>query len=268
MAGKPDGNATSLSATIEALRNAAEQSISDIQKQADAALKEAASQLVAGGAVIADFVRQGVSVTQQYADQGKGYIGYGLCQLKRAEDAAIAEIKCGLELVQSNPYLSYPLLTTGSLMLLPVTRRFLYRATLGRLRSPDNILKGCEGKVEGLRVKMADYSTEAKKLQVLAWGRWGLGRKNDRLERLVAAEEEYIRGRAKLKATRHELTRLASVVGKSERAAASVLEDLRIIRKLDQAVQLRAEAASQVADLRSQRKTLLQHAERIAKRDI
>lgn len=46
------------------------------------------------------------------------------------------------------------------------TRRFLYRATLGWLRSPDNIIKSSEGKVDGLRVKMSDYSNEAKKLEV------------------------------------------------------------------------------------------------------
>ncbi len=53
------------------------------------------------------------------------------------------------------------------------TRRFLYRATLGRLRSPDNIIKSSEGKVDGLRVKMSDYSNEAKKLEVSAV-RWYL----------------------------------------------------------------------------------------------
>ncbi|GIL78332.1 hypothetical protein Vretimale_7681 [Volvox reticuliferus] len=252
MAGKPDGNANSLAATIEAAKNVAEKTVVDIQKQADAVLKEAASQLVAGGAVIADSVRQGVAVTEQYADQGKGYINYGLCQLKKAEDAMIAEIKCGVNFVQSNPYVSYPLLATGSLLLLPGTRRLLYRATLGRLRSADNILKGSEGKVEGLRVKMADYATEAKKLS----------------ERMVAAEEEYLRGRAKLKATRQELQRLVTVVSKSERAAASVLEDLRAIKRVEKAVQLRAEAASQASDLRSQRKTLQQTIYRIASRDI
>ncbi|GLI66468.1 hypothetical protein VaNZ11_010311 [Volvox africanus] len=252
MAGKRDGNANSLAATIEAAQNFTEQTLVDIQKHADAALKEAASQLVAGGSVIADSVRQGVAVTEQYADHGKGYINYSLCQLKKAEEAVITEIKCGLNFVQNNPYVSYPLLATGSLLLLPGTRRLLYRATLGRLRSAENILKGSEGKVEGLRVKMADYTTEAKKLT----------------ERMVAAEEEYLLGRAKLKATRQELQRLASVVAKSERAAASVLEDLRAIKRVEKAVQLRAEAASQVSDLRSQRKTLLQNIYRIASRDV
>ncbi|GLC36699.1 hypothetical protein PLESTM_000490900 [Pleodorina starrii] len=215
-------------------------------------MKEAASHLVAGGAMIAEFVRQGVSVAEQYAEQGKGYVNYGLGETKKAEDAVVAEVKHGLQFVQSNPYVSYPLLATGTLLLLPGTRRLLYRATLGRLRSADAILQSSEGKVEGLRVKMSDYSNEAKKLQ----------------ERMAAAEEEYLSGRAKLKATRQELQRLASVVAKSERAAAGVLEDLRAIRKVDKAVQLRAEAASQVSSLRSQRSTLLQNIYRIASRDI
>lgn len=56
--------------------------------------------------------------------------------------------------------------SNASYMLSAATRRLLYRATLGRLRSPENIIKGSEGKVEGLKGKMDDYTQEAKKLHV------------------------------------------------------------------------------------------------------
>jgi hypothetical protein len=69
MAGKPEEN--SFTSVIESARTAAEQGIADIQTQADALFNEAASQVVRGGAVIADSVRQGVSVTEHYAAEGK-----------------------------------------------------------------------------------------------------------------------------------------------------------------------------------------------------
>lgn len=74
MAGKPDENVNSLSEIIEAARTTAEQGIADMQKQADAVIKEGVSQLVAGGAIIAESVRQGVSATELYADRGKAGI--------------------------------------------------------------------------------------------------------------------------------------------------------------------------------------------------
>ncbi len=48
------------------------------------------------------------------------------------------------------------------------TRRLLWRLTLGRLVSPDAVIKGCESKVEGLRARVPDFATEAQKLEVRA----------------------------------------------------------------------------------------------------
>jgi hypothetical protein len=44
----------------------------------------------------------------------------------------------------------------------------LWRLTLGRLVSPDAVIKGCESKVEGLRARVPDFATEAQKLEVRA----------------------------------------------------------------------------------------------------
>ncbi|PNW77622.1 hypothetical protein CHLRE_10g444800v5 [Chlamydomonas reinhardtii] len=241
-----------ISSTINDVKQRTEAALTDLQAGADAQLKFAASQAVAAGSVALGYAREGLEAANQVAAEGKVFVDQGLDQLKQAENAAIAYIKLGLDVVHSNPYVSYPVLVTGGLLLLPTTRRLLYRATLGRLRSPENIIKGSEGKVEGLKGKMDDYTQEAKKLH----------------DRMVAAEEEYVRGRSKLKATRQELQRLASVVSKSERAAAGVLEDLRAIKKVDKATSLRAEAASQLSALKAQRTALQQYIYRIASKDI
>ncbi|KXZ47566.1 hypothetical protein GPECTOR_34g725 [Gonium pectorale] len=240
--GNPGENSSPLdqaNKVVTEARATIEKGVADLSAQADEALRVVASQVVTGGAVVADVVREGAAVANKYADEGK---------------AGSARDRCpgGLDLIHSNTYISYPVLVTGGLLILPGTRRLLYRATLGRLRSTENIIRGSEGKVEGLRVKLTDFGEEAKKLQ----------------ERMVSAEEEYLRGRSKLKATRLELQRLASVVTKSERAAAGVLDDLRTIKKVDKAVQLRAEAASQVSALKAQRSALQQWIYRIASKDI
>ncbi|GFR44618.1 hypothetical protein Agub_g5905 [Astrephomene gubernaculifera] len=252
MSGNPDDKPSSLAESIESFKIVAEQGLADAANAADALLKQTASQLVAGGSVVVGTVQEAADVTLQYAEEGKVYVDHGLAELKAVEDVVVSHLKQGIYLIQSNPDVSYPLLATGSILALPVTRRLLYRATIGRFRNPDNVLSTSEGKVEALRVKMSDFETEAKKLQ----------------ERMVAAEEEYVRGKAKLKATRQELQRLAAVVGKSERTAAGVLEDLRTLKKVDKAVQLRAEAASQVSALKTQRTALQQYIYRIASKDV
>ena len=47
-----------------------------------------------------------------------------------------------------------------------VTRRFLYRQTLGRLSSPESVVRSCEGRVKGISSKLEVYSNEVTKLQV------------------------------------------------------------------------------------------------------
>ncbi|KAG2495417.1 hypothetical protein HYH03_006364 [Edaphochlamys debaryana] len=247
-----DGSSTSFQQTLEGVRAQVGTTVADAQAQLDGALQTVAGFARQGLGLIGGGVREAYNAAADVAEAGTAYANHGLDQLKAVEDATVAEIRRGLDVVHANPYVSYPLLATGGMLLLPGTRRLLYRATLGRLRSVDNILKGSEGKVEGLRVKMGDFSSEAKKLQ----------------ERLAVAEDEYVRGRQKLKATRQELQRLASVVAKSERQAAGVLEDLRSIKKADKATQLRAEAASQVSSLRAQRTALQSYIYRIASKDI
>jgi hypothetical protein len=99
-----------------------------------------------------------------------------------------SSVRGAVETAQTYPWASHPYLPlsisfVGGALLLRPTRRWLYRTTLGRLRSAENILASSEGRVDGLKVKATDLRSEADKL----------------VQRMRTAEEEYIRGRKALR---------------------------------------------------------------------
>lgn len=249
----PPAPAPASSPPYDDLRAAAAQNLEAAQRFVDSGLSSAAHALRTGVQQGASVVNEGLTASAKYAGVGKAYVDEGLAQFQAVESQAFGQLKGAIELVAgSSPYVTYPALTLGALLVLPPTRLLLYRWTLGRLRSPDAVFKSSEGRVEGLRSTLEQYANESKKLQ----------------ERMVAAEEEMERGMTKLKNTRVELQRLASVVAKSERTAAGVLQDLRSIKKVESAPQLRAEAASQLSSLRSQHSALQKYIYRIASKDV
>lgn len=64
------------------------------------------------------------------------------------------------------------------------------------------------------------------------------------------------------------MQRLAGSVSKAERTASAVLNDLRLIKRVDTTAALRAEAASQLSALKAQRSALSRSILRIVKQDI
>lgn len=58
---------------------------------------------------------------------------------------------------------------------LPVTRRMLWRQTLGRFRNPESVVRSCEGRVKGVGSKMEEYTNDVQKLQVCGRVMCGLG---------------------------------------------------------------------------------------------
>lgn len=83
----------------------------------------------------------------------------------------------------------------------------------------------------------------------------------------------YGRGISKLKATRKELQRLEAQVAKSERSAADVVATLRALPRAagaapENLLQLRGDAATQLAALRQQRAAAEKCVYRIASQDI
>ncbi|MEW5297756.1 MAG: hypothetical protein WDW38_006940 [Sanguina aurantia] len=182
----------------------------------------------------------------------QAHIGTGVAHYQAAEDQVFGYLKDGLRWGIANPYIAYPASGLGLALLLPGTRRLLYRMTIGAMRNPESIRQASEGRVTVLRTQLEDYSKEALKLQV----------------RMTAAEEEMLRGLTKLKATRAEFERLHSVVEKGEHTATGVLRELRSIHKLDAVSALRGEAATQLSGFRAQRRALEKSIYKLAKQGM
>lgn len=197
---------------------------------------------------------------QEGLEAGKGVVESSKVQLSAAadvlneqQDKAFGALKEGVEYVLVHPEVGYPLAAAATLAVFPGMRRFVWRTTVGRFRSPQAVVEGAEQRLGTLGARIEEYGREVEKLQ----------------SRALGAHEEMTRGYSKLKAARSELQRLQSAVAKTERAAAAVLEDLRSVpRAQPKATELRAEAAQKLAAAKQQHATLRKEVKWIAKLDV
>lgn len=88
-------------------------------------------------------------------------------------------------------------------VILPGTRRLLWRMTLGRLQSAEAAQKSAELRVQSLATRLTEHDGEVQKLS----------------ERLALARQEYERGLSKLQGAASELRSLSSRVEGTERKA-------------------------------------------------
>lgn len=153
--------------------------VTQVQAQASAAMDSAIQATTrALGAAVALALQQGKEAKAMGCaawKEGQAYVDQGLAQAQALENEAVAHIKTGVLTVASLPtYILYPTLGVTTMLALPFTRRALYNMTLGRLRTPESIARASQGRVEGLKGKLDEVSSEAQKLA----------------ERMRSAEEE------------------------------------------------------------------------------
>lgn len=121
----------------------------------------------------------------------------------------------------------------------PAFRRVLWRSTIGRFVSQEQLLKSSESSITSM---LGDLNLQKNEIEKLG-------------ERLTTAQEEYARGKAKLVAAAREMRALESRVGKSEQKAKDLLYEIRGIRAKG-ALQLRSDAAVVVEAAKTQRKAV------------
>lgn len=213
---------------------------------ASAGIRSSIAWLVAQG-------QQGLEAGNSALESTKAQASEVVGVLTEQQDKAFGRLKEGVEYVLVHPEISYPLAAAATVAAVPPLRRLLYRVTIGRLRSPEAVVASAEQRLGTLGARIEDYGREAQKLQA----------------RALSAHEEMTRGFSKLKAARSELQRLESAVGKTERAAASVLGDLRTVgRGVPKATELRAEAAQKLATAKQQHALLRKEVRWISKLDV
>lgn len=227
--------------------------VEDAQKMFNCGIKIAVQSIGQGAASVNSLAQEGYALASDVIGQGQGYVDHGVDQYKQLENQAFASAIEGIHWATANPYVSYPAAGASAILLIPFTRRLLWRQTLGRFRNPESVVRSCEGRVKGIGSRMEEYTNDVQKLQ----------------ERMAAAETEYRSGMSKLKATRQEMQRLASSLASGERTATKTLSELRTISpKLENVLQLRGEAAAHAAALRSNKVKLNKWVNKIAAMDI
>mmetsp|Transcript_1994 Transcript_1994/g.4473 ORF Transcript_1994/g.4473 Transcript_1994/m.4473 type:complete len:244 (+) Transcript_1994:85-816(+) len=228
------------------------QTLAEAQKQVDESIRVGARELGKGVLSLRDTLGTSYSTAAAYINEGKGFVDQAQKQAREVEDAAVSGAMSAIAWGAANPNLAYPAAGASFLLLLPGTRRLLWRKTFGRLRNPETALKNSADRVQSVHTNVKDHATQLSKLQ----------------ERMLAAEAEYNSGYSKLKATRIELQRLASNVAKDEKTANAVVQELRTLKAMNASLSLRAEAASHLARLRTQKQQANKNIYRIANRDI
>ncbi|CAM6127410.1 unnamed protein product [Calypogeia fissa] len=168
-------------------------------------------------------------------------------EYKTYENLFFGKLKEGVYAVQEHPNIAYGVGIVGALLLMKRPRRFLWRNTIGRFQTEEQLVISSEKYVKELRQSVDLLKNESKKLE----------------ERAKLAEEELTRGRSKLKNAGSQLRNLVSTYYKTERHARGLVDDLRELPGR-QALKLRAEVASMAAEAKSQRSSLDKDVVRIA----
>ncbi|GBF92407.1 hypothetical protein Rsub_05609 [Raphidocelis subcapitata] len=219
----------------------------------DTAMDKASGAVRSSLAWLAGAAKTGMESGQEVLESGKAKAAAAAELVNEQQDKAFGVLKEGVDYVVARPEIGYPLAAAATIAAFPGARRLLFRLTVGRFRSPEAVVEGAEQRLGTLGARIDDYGKEAQKLQA----------------RALSAHEEMTRGYSKLKAARSELQRLQSAVGKTERAAAAVLEDLRTVSKATpKATELRAEAAQKLAAVKQQHALLRKEVKWIAKLDV
>ncbi|KAG1660124.1 hypothetical protein FOA52_003784 [Chlamydomonas sp. UWO 241] len=223
------------------------------KKQFDAGLKATVQFVGDGVAGINLMMKEGSSQASVALGTGKAHAEQALEQYKTYEDQAFSALTDGIHWASANPFIAYSAAGTATVLLLPFTRRLLYRATLGRLRNEASVVASCDARAKGIASRMDEYSAEVTKLQ----------------EKMVAAEAEYRGGMAKLRSTRQQMQRLSLSLGAGERSASGMVKELRSLSpRVDNVLQLRGEAAGHAYTLRSHKAKVDKFVRRIANMDI
>ncbi|KAG6540907.1 hypothetical protein Mapa_017701 [Marchantia paleacea] len=187
-----------------------------------------------------DVSNETYGVAQEYLQKAQS-------EYKVYEDLFFGKLKEGVLAARDNPNIVYGVGIGGALLLMRRPRRFLFRNTIGRFQSEEQMVISADKQVKEMRQSVDLLKNESKKLE----------------ERAKLAEEELTRGRTKLKNTGSQLRSLVTTVYKTESSARRLMDDLRELPGRE-ALKLRAEVASMASEAKQQRSSLNKKVAKIA----
>ncbi|KAJ7982659.1 Ankyrin repeat domain-containing protein 2 [Quillaja saponaria] len=168
-----------------------------------------------------------------------GILPQAISHYRTYEDAFFNKVKDELISAREHPAETIGITITAGLLFMRGPRRFLFRHTLGRLRSEEAQYARAEKNVKELNLSVDLMKKESQKL----------------LGRASFAEKDMNYGHNELKNTGTQIQRLAKSVYKAETQVADLMDRLRDTPGRE-ALTLRAEAASMASALKRQRALL------------
>eukprot|EP00246_Nothoceros_aenigmaticus_P007231 TRINITY_DN20906_c0_g1_i1.p1 TRINITY_DN20906_c0_g1~~TRINITY_DN20906_c0_g1_i1.p1 ORF type:complete len:310 (+),score=40.88 TRINITY_DN20906_c0_g1_i1:160-1089(+) len=189
--------------------------------------------------------------SSDHLETAQGFLHTAGGYYKKYEDIFFNHVKDGIRVASDHPTVTGGVLSASALLLMRTPRRLLFRMTIGRFQSEEAMLTNAENKVKEMRQSVDLLKNEGRKLE----------------ERAKLAEEEYQRGRSKLKSTGGQLVSLVKNVYKTENGASGLMANLRELPGRE-AIKLRAEVAAMAAEAKEQRQQLNRTMTRIASHGI
>uniref|UniRef100_A0A6U0XHU4 Uncharacterized protein n=1 Tax=Polytomella parva TaxID=51329 RepID=A0A6U0XHU4_9CHLO len=241
-----------IQSTIDSVKKSVDDVIAQASSTFDSGVRTVSKSIFNGLNVAADVKNDASSELKVYAGEAEKYVSAGVEKYNELENIAVSQLKAGIKWSIDNPEISYSVLGVTTILALPATRWLLYRATIGRFQNAENIFNSNIAKLESVKSNSEKFALEITKLE----------------ERRISAEAEFKNSIAKLKATRDEFQRLASQVSKNQKAAASVVEELRGLKQFENSAQARSEAATKLSDLKKAASSISKSIYRINVKDI
>jgi len=203
-----------------------------LKAQVDSTTNEAVQQARKGLAVME-------AATVEQVQEAKSLASWLSAEYKKYDQVVFDELKSGVKYAAQEPIYLVGAGTVALLFGFRGTRRLLYKATVGRLRSEETEILRADNRLKELRTSVEVHNGEARKLQ----------------ERANAAETEFLAGRRKLVATAAELRRLLRNAAQKEAQAQRIREIAREF-PISQSMRLRAEAAQVASEAKSVKYTV------------
>lgn len=245
------GNAFALP-SLSSIKESTDQAWSETLKTATEKVTDAVDHSIDA---VSSVVRSSTATAQQEAgkaySQAQDVYGIGKAHWEQTEERLLAKVREGVGYVTEHQNESLVAAVCLAAVLLPGPRNFLYRSTLGKLRSEEAMFKSAQQRAGSLAQRLEGHSEELTKLQ----------------ERVASAQEEYQRGLRNLRAAASDLQGLSGRVHSSEKNARALVSDLRALPSRA-ALQLRSDVAQAASMASTQRSAIERLVVRLAKQGV
>ena len=203
--------------------------------------KDALEEVLSSGSSL---LRQAVAAARNNSASAKDRLemtySTGKAHMESTEHVALETLKSGVGYAVQNKEIAATVGIVSTALLLAKSRRFLWRATLGRLQSIEARQQSAAQRTSRLIEHVQSQSTETGRIK----------------EKLSAAQSEHARASAQLRQTASEVETVLKSASYTEKRALHLLEDLREMPASKEVLKLRSDAALAASQIASQRQAL------------